>query len=113
MDNEEFVSGLSVAELKILRKVQARQDAIDASNAKQAAINAALGKGNFDKVTGVLDALFWTLNTLSDYWGDDVQAMFDRFIETHGNDAWGIPSIEEAAAQVGAFWMFIREAESA
>lgn len=113
MDSENFTSGLSVAELKILSKVQARQDAVADTNAAQAAINAALGRETFDKVTGVLDALFWTLNTLSDYWTDEVQAAFYLYIEENGADAWGIPSIDDAAMQVGAFWRFLRETNPA
>ena len=61
------------------------------------------------RMESALDTIFWTLNSLEDYWDEDVQVVFEQFLDEEGVTAWGIPSIEEARAQFGAFWRFLRE----
>jgi len=61
---------------------------------------------NNENVLMALDAIYWTLNTLTDIWTNDTQALFNEFVA--GGGFWEIPSLDETQAQFGEFIKFMR-----
>ena len=59
-----------------------------------------------ENVLVALDAIYWTLGTLTDYWNNDIQALFDEFSANGG--FWEIPSLDETQSQFGEFIKFMR-----